>query len=439
MTWGFYANFLLALFFIWYASRKFYPSLIMPWGIYISSYFITTVVGAFWIGLPNGIDLISAVYPFLDTGLIEGEIDALYWFMLFIPVNLTGIFLLATQKYTFIWERVLLSICKIKCNESANFFSSATITVFLIAYGAILLDKYDSLFNLSAAFSGVYDFKETMLHRESLMNKMNGRFLWFYEISYCMLPALSWISLFYLSKSFKQKWFFIFILQFASSAFFLLSSFQKAPILIYLFSIFICLLLLRKINLKRTIFFAAVGLSFLTYMQSYYVDDWSFLDSIAHFVFRVGSSFPYYLYIYNEIVDYQAFNYGFGLFGLGVTAVDNLVVFNYMYPDVTWTQGSSTAAAHIRAYTMGGVGPSVLSLFLVSLFIHFIAKLGPLINNPLVFSFVVQGFVALYFFSQTSIRGALLESHGLIWSAFVLFVWAGFSKILSYNFLNSKY
>jgi hypothetical protein len=99
---------------------------------------------------------------------------------------------------------------------------------------------------------------------------------------------------------------------------------------------------------------------------------------------------------------------------------DNLVIFDYMYPGVYWTQGAAAGASHIRAYTQGGVVWACVAVVITWLFIRLLGRMRKSLSGPVGFAVLVQSGVTLYYLTQTSLRGAVLESYGLIWGVIPL-------------------
>jgi hypothetical protein len=253
-----------------------------------------------------------------------------------------------------------------------------------------------------------------------MMDVLAGRGFYYYEIAYVSLPALSWVALY---KSFQKKsnhWILLYCFQFLVIVFLLLSSVQKAPLLIYLIGVMIGLAYLGKLKVYRLAMFGVLGLVLLTFMQSYYEDDWTVVMSVFHSIFRLSSSFIYYMAVYPQNEAYQSMNYGLGLLGFGVTMRDNLVIFDYMYPGVYWTQGAAAGASHIRAYTQGGVVWACVAVVITWLFIRLLGRMRKSLSGPVGFAVLVQSGVTLYYLTQTSLRGAVLESYGLIWGVIPL-------------------
>lgn len=414
----------------WFGWRKLDSGTRLPWAIFVVVYFLTTVIGATVIGMPDGLDFLELFNPTLDIGVVRNAIDDRYWILLFLPVTLPTVLLLYTKRLALPWEITATKWFQRENADRAVFFATAFLSLLLSGYSLLLLGIKGHLGNIFLAFSGMLDFKSTILLRHQMMDAMNGRGIYYYEIAYVSLPTLSWVAFYKMFKNDDKDWRILFWLQFLAVVFLLLSSIQKAPLLIYFIGVAIGLAYLGKLKVHRLVILGILGVTLLTFMQSYYVDDWSSLMTIFHSIFRLSSSFIYYVIVYPQYEPYQSINYGLGLLGFGVSMNDNLIIFDYMYPDVFWTQGAAAAASHLRAYTQGGVVWACVALVIVSLFIRFLGCLRQSLSGPIGFAFLVQSGVSLYYLTQTSIRGAFLESYGLLWAVLPLFFLIVLSSIL---------
>jgi hypothetical protein len=103
-----------------------------------------------------------------------------------------------------------------------------------------------------------------------------------------------------------------------------------------------------------------------------------------------------------------------------MTLNDNVRVFQYMYPQVLWVQGAAAAPAHVRAFAQGGFTAAIFVLLLTGVLIALIGRLKNVSDRPLLFGLYIQGLICLYFLTQTSLRGAFIESYGLKYACFAL-------------------
>lgn len=432
MSFDFYVHSGLALIAFWFGWRRLNAGVRLPWIIFVASYFFTTVIGAIIIGMSDGLELLQIFNPTLNVGFVQSAVNGKYWYLLFMPITLLSLLLLLTSHLVFPWEVMICSWFRSEGQGRIYFISIILLTFLLALYSLLLLGMSGYLGNIFSAFSGKLDFQSTILLRQQMMDALAGRGFYYYEIAYVSLPALSWVALY---KSFQNdggKWIFLYCFQFLVIVFLLLSSVQKAPLLIYLIGVLISLAYLDKLRIYRLAMFGILGLVLLTFMQSYYEDDWTASMSVMHTIFRLSSSFIYYVTVYPQNEAYQSINYGLGLLGFGVTMRDNLVVFDYMYPGIYWTQGAAAGASHIRAYSQGGIVWASIVVVIIWLFIRLLGRMHKSLSGPLGFAVLVQAGVTLYYLTQTSLRGAVLESYGLIWGVIPLIALGLLSFILRF-------
>lgn len=434
MSFDFYLYAGAALIAAWFGWRRLDTGVRFPWIIFVVSYFLTTIIGAIIIGMPDGLDFLQLLNPSLDVRFVQNVVNDKYWdkywFLLFLPITLPTMLLLLTKRLVLPWEKTIGNWLQRENPNGVHFISSVILTVLFTLYSLLLLGTKGYLGNIFLAFSGTLDFQSTMLLRQQMMNAISGRGIYYYEIAYVSLPTISWIALYRALQSGSNKWRILFCFQFMVIVLLLLSTMQKASLLIYLIGVVIGLAYLDRLKVYRLAMFGALGLYLLTFMQSYYVDDWTALMSVFHVIFRLSSSFIYYVTIYPQHEAYQPVNYGLGLLGVGVSIRDNLVVFDYMYPLVFWTQGAAAGASHIRAYTQGGILWASAALVIIGLFIHLLGRMRKSLSGPVGFALLVQSGVTLYYLTQTSLRGAFIESYGMLWGVLPLVLLVVLSSIL---------
>jgi hypothetical protein len=430
MSFDFYLHAGVAVIAAWFGWRRLDTGVLLPWTIFVVAYFLTTVIGAIIIGMPDGLDFLQLFNPSVDVRFVQDAVNAKYWFLLFLPITLITLLLLFTRRLILPWEKTISNWFQRENINWAYFIATVILTILLTLYSLMVLATKDYLGNIRLAFSGELDFQATILLRHQMMDAMTGRGIYYYEIAYVSFPTMSWIALYRALQSGSNKWRMLFCFQFMIIVFLLLSSMQKAPLLIYLIGVLIALAYMGKLKVYRLAMLGVLGLSLLTFMQSYYVDDWTVLMSVFHSVFRLSSSFIYYVAVYPQHEAYQPVNYGLGLLGVGVSMRDNLVVFDYMYPDVFWTQGAAAGASHLRAYSQGGIIWASLATIIVWLLIRLLGRLRKSLSGPVGFALLVQSGVTLYYLTQTSLRGAALESYGLLWGVIPLVALVVLSSIL---------
>lgn len=302
--------------------------------------------------------------------------------------------------------------------------SGDTISVFfimllLVCYQLLVLAQSGHLSNIGYNFNGSLDYNSLIDLRQNMMIDLGNTY--YYEITYMIIPTLVWFSFYKAFHSGSKYWFSMLAFSSIVEVFFLLSSIQKAPLLVFFIGLALSHVLLKgKIEWKQVAFGGFIFALFLI-TQAIYSGTTNAFFAISHLVFRLAHAAPFYFVLYPETLPYQELNYGFGLLGIMTTITDNQDVYNQIYLNVgNSTQGSATAAAHIRGFTHGGWLAYALSLVAVSLVITFVNQIIKNIKGPIAFSLGVQGLICMYFLTQTSLRGAILESYGYFWSIVVV-------------------
>lgn len=421
--------------FIYHVAENLHLSVRLPWLIYTVSYSITTLIGGIIIGMPEGLSFLGLIYPTLSLNFINIEFNFEYWFYLYLPLLLIGSALFLFRKKSFFFEKKLSIILPQILPKKLNFLTALLITFAYIAYCSVLLYSNNYLGNVFSYLGGELDYKSTYLLRHKMMEQLAGRGCYFYEIVYVGLPFLSWISLFsYFNNKKSLSWGVLFAFQVFFIAYFSLSSIQKAPVLIYMIGFSLSLIVLNKMKFFHFLFYFSMTLIIFLFLQSLYTDELVLILDVAHIIFRVAQSFPFYLSIYPSLEAFQSFNYGLGILGLGTTINDNLVVGAYMESAIDWTDNAAAGSSHLRAYSQGGLFPSLLSLFFVLIFIRICAKLNKLSFGASIHGLIIQAYITLYYMTQTSFRGAIIESYGIFWVFTTLAALYFIQKILKANF-----
>ena len=388
----------------------------LPWLVFVGSYVASTVIGATLTGMPDGLSILKSVYPNLDMEPIRGGVTLVYWTVLYCPIIIITGLLLVFDGSTFPWERTVIRVLHQMLPNTLNITNVILVTAILSLYSFALIFSYGYGLNAVKFLSGSLDYQTAMLLRLEMMQLLARRGVYFYEVIYIGLPMLSWIALFSFIKTRKFKWLILFAVQSVSISILVLTTIQKAPLLVYFLGTLISLLLLQKIRFVGTAVFGLLGLTALTFLQYFFLNKIDFFAAFIHSVFRVSQSFIYYLSIYPHLEEYQAFNFGLGLLGIETVINDNIVVASYMESSMTWTTNMAAGSSFVRAYSHGGFFPTSVVSILTFLVIHAAGKLVDVDDNPLLFAVKVQLCITLYYLTQTSFYGALLESYGLIWA-----------------------
>jgi hypothetical protein len=403
--------------------RRCHESVRMPWLTFALSYGLTTAVGAIILGFSGGDPVWKIFDPTLDSSFIRKLDTWKYWLLLFSPFFVAALPLLARPRYAGSSSGFLSRLERTKI----TLLSFWTTLLLLSAYAGYWLAQDGSLGNIVRSFQLSGDYQTLIAERTRILLTLPADFS---GILYVGFPALAAAALYQWLQEGSSKWAFALTATAVLDVYFILCTYQKGPIFILLVSLALGYAALRKVRWMHVAAAVGGGGLLLIVLQFIFLGELSAAASLPQIIFRMADSFPFYVSLYPNVIPHSGMNYGLGLLGWGVIQLDNLQVFDYMYPSVQWVQGRAAAPAHIRAFAQGGYPWMLLVLVLIGIGIRFTAMLRRKVNGPLTFSFFIQALVALYYVTQTSVRGALLESTGVVYGVFAIALLWGISQFL---------
>jgi hypothetical protein len=161
------------------------------------------------------------------------------------------------------------------------------------------------------------------------------------------------------------------------------------------------------------------GIVFLFLLQalnSWKFADWTFFENARHIVFRMPSSYLYYLECFPDTVPFLGTDWFGALTGHGLDPGSPFVVFRFMYPGLA-VAGAMAAPAHVQAYAEGGALNSIICIVMVGALIVGVARLRRRAKSGAIWhALYIQGLVMLYYSTQASMRGVIWHGYGLQWS-----------------------
>jgi hypothetical protein len=408
---GFAGITFLLWFFLW---RKLDADVRYPLALYCAIYVVTTLLGASLIALSNG-DILSQLNYGVDLRVLTDLGSLTYWSLLFAPLIVPLLWVLLFSK-NLVAEEIFARVLP-------HFRDRLTIASLLVTFTGLasycILDLYwngylGSLLTL-VSFRG--DYLSIIVLRAEMISTLGSSF---FGIAYIALPTLSQCALYQYAHTRSWAWQLAFIFTLLVTAFLCISTIQKSLVLIYLFFLGIGLAELKVIRWWTLGIVLTMIILLLTVMQSFFLEDWDIWRSLDLITFRLASSYPYYVRLYPDVLPYIGIDWGSHLIGLGEPPADSLDVFDYMYPGITWVQGSTPAAAHIRAYAQAGPLFAVVTLALIGFLLTAIGGLRRRIKGPLTYALYMQTLVLLYYLTQTSLREAVLSCYGIFWACVAL-------------------
>jgi hypothetical protein len=137
-------------------------------------------------------------------------------------------------------------------------------------------------------------------------------------------------------------------------------------------------------------------------------------NTLQSVVFRMGSSFPFYVGIFSDPTKRC---------GIETNSLPLLPkpqcdlptkVFAAMYPHIDYVIGFAPAAAHVSAFGEIGLGYALFVLMVVGISIGVMSRLARAGSGPVFAALGVAACIYAYYLTQVPLLGALSYSHGLI-------------------------
>lgn len=393
----------------WLVWKYVDPAVRLPYGLFCGFYLLTTGIGGAIAAVTNG-DILETLGWGLDLSILQDINTLTYWSMLYGPFIVPGITLVLFQDFRLPEQGIEGSL--------RNYRDGLDYTTLLMIFGLFAgycfgkLALQGQLGSIFMWFTLKSDFLSMMLLRENLMQSLGSVF---FGLAYITLPMLSFCALYRLIETRQAGWLVTFGFLGLSNALLCMALMQKSPVLLYMVFVGIACVELKVVRWQALGGVAAALVVVLTTLQSFMLDEWDYFRSFNLLTFRMAQSFPYYMSVYPEVLDHAGLDLGLHLFGIGEVARDNLDVFNYMYPGITWVQGAAPGPSHLRAYAQGGVLYAFATLVMIGFCLKIIVALRKSINGPMSFALYIETLVFLYYLTQTSFRESVLSCYGIFW------------------------
>lgn len=385
------------------------PALRLPLAVYCGAYGLTTVAGATMAGV-SGIGLLDELGYSLDTAILPDLGSFKYWLVLYAPlfaVPWSALF------FNRLWRRAPSPA------PEQTLRPEAVLLVFLVfsayCFWRITAGGYGVA--LGSWFDSRGDYMAMILLRSEIMAGL-GRV--FFGLVYISLPALSFAALYQCMRLRTVGWQGVFVFTCAVNAILCLATMMKGQLLIYLLFLAVGLFEIGTIRPRTLLLLLAGVVASLTMLQTFFIEQWTIADSATLIVFRMASSFPYYLSLYPDVLPFGGIDVGLHLFGIGQPANDAVDMFAFMYPTIDWVAGAAPAPAHVRAYAEAGVPYSLLVTIVAGAVVAFAASLRRRVGGAISFAFYLESLVMLYYLTQTSLRESIISCYGFFWTVVAL-------------------
>jgi hypothetical protein len=397
------------------------PSATLPYTVYLVSYLFTTVIGATAFGVGFGLDILADINPTANLFVLSIKDPLVFWVMLFCPFIVPGMTIL------------LLSHADMRVGDKfgrppawllapINWFRFNLFAGLLVFYSLFSFYRSGNLLILKEITSLQDDYGSMINLRIDLFGGMG---MSVFSVIYVCIPSLVLVAVHRALITKSAYWIVGLVALGIFSLTLQLMTVQKTIAIIEILSLTVALFVLKRIKFFSLIAGISITLIFLTVTQNFFSIGWSIEDSLTLVLYRMAIGVVSYINIFPHTVEFLGPDMLLDIIGIGQGSLASQIVFDFIYPTVTGIQGSAPAPAHISAYAEGGVIYGCIILVIVGLAIRFNGALLKVAQenrgSSIVFAASVQTLVTIYYFTQVSLRDALISSYGLIWPYLTLF------------------
>lgn len=387
----------------------------IPLAVFNGFYLLTSVIGAVLVTNPDFQFLWSVAAGGADVDwLLPGD-TASYWIIVLAPFIVVN--LLAPMLYPRM--RPLAIFAARNLGFQVSLPSVALVGVLLVAYCTFNLAQHGYLGVGLLSSENVGFYRENIQLRAAMAQELGNAH---FGIVYMALPAVCITALVRAVQTRSASWWLLCGLLCLGAVYMYMTTLTKSNLLIFLIGLGVAIYTLGMIRIKGVAIAAALALLLLSVQEALLAGTGllELLATLSNVVMRLSSAVPFYVEVFPQQEPFVGIDYGLGWFGIGPEVAPNLVVFNYMFPSITWVQGAAPAAAHVSAYAQAGLWFSLLTLVFVAVFIAFFGMLGNVARSALARAAFVGGGVMCYYATQTDFVGTLNHSYGYKWWLFGL-------------------
>jgi hypothetical protein len=397
----------------------------IPLAVFNGIYLLTSVIGAILVTNPDFQFLWSVAAGGADVDwLLPGD-SSRYWILLLAPFLLVNLVALKVQP----WFRPLAVAVSRNMGMQVSLPAVALVGAVMITYCVLNLAQhgYLGIGLLSADNVGFY--RENIQLRAAMAQELGAMH---FGLVYMGLPAVCVTSLVRAVETRRASWWGLFGLLSIGAVMMYMTTLTKSNLLIFIIALGVAAYTLRMIRVRGIVVAAGLALLLLSVQEALLAGGGllEFAATASNVVLRLSSAIPFYVEVLPQQEAFVGIDYGLGWFGIGPEVGPNILVFNYMFPSITWVQGAAPAAAHISAYAQAGLWFSLLTMVLVGVVIAFFGALGKAARSALARSAFVGGGVLCYYATQTDFVGTFNHSYGYKWWLLGLFAISGVEFVL---------
>jgi len=386
------------------------PSLRIALAIYNGFYLLTSVVGAVLVTDSSFQLLWMLVYPGMDVTWLNPGGAYRYWILVLGPLLVVN----------FVASRLYMPFRPAATAVARNLdFNVSIVSVSLVGVAMVAY----CLFNLaSQGFlgAGLPGAENVGVYRENIQLRAEmARALgdMHYGFVYMGIPAVCIASFFRALQVRSLAWWGLTFCLFVALCILYVSTLTKGNIVVFFVALGVAAYLMGAIRVRGMVIIGLGSIAVLTSLDALLAGTglFEFAATGSNIILRMSSGIPFYVDVFPAQEPFVGIDYGLQWFGIGPEVPANLVVFNYMYPKITWVQGAAPAAAHISAYAQGGIGWSIVTMILIGGVIAFFGMLGSVARSALARSAFVGGTISCYYSTQVDFAGMINHSYGYKW------------------------
>lgn len=397
------------------------PPLRIPLAVFNGFYMLTSVIGAILVTHPDFQFLWSIAAGGADVGWLLPGSTADYWIIVLAP------FIVVNVAAPLLFVRMRAAAIGVARNLGfrVSWPSVAVPGILMLVYCVFNLAQHGYLGLGLLSSDNVGSYRENIQLREAMARELGDAH---FGIVYMALPAVCITALVRAARTRSAIWWLLFGALSSGAVFMYLTTLTKSNLLIFFIGVGVAIYMMRLIGLRGVALAAALALLMLSAQEALLAGSgWlEFFATTSNVVMRLSSAIPFYVEVFPQQEPFVGVDYGLGWFGIGPDVSPNLLVFNYMFPKITWVQGAAPAAAHVAAYAQAGLWFSFLTMILVAAVIAFFGALGKVARSALARAAFVGGCVMCYYATQTDFVGTINHSYGYKWWLFGLLSIAAF-------------
>ena len=389
-------------------------SLAIALGIYLGAYTMTSVIGALALGYSAYFG--DTVLDYIElTGLEIGRLSNLnhvvFAFVLLTPY--VTVPLVSWLSYKVTWRSLIPRLLR-NADATIGLLPAFVFVFALIVAWCLWKLVATGLIDRALTIGNLWSDQETQLRARMHAFATLGPA--YFNLVYMGLPALSFLALWAFLKHRSLLWGLTLFVCICATSFLVLITAQKAPLLVYLLFLGVCVVLWSKIKIS-----AVIGACVLLVAMNFLGDvllggPFDVFLSIRDMIFRLGVALPFYVSIYPAMEPHTGIGLGLEGMGIGSSKFARVPMIVSDYMSQTSIQGFAPAAAHVTAYAEAGLPYMFAIEVAIAIIVAVTAKMVKEGPHPIRSASAAALLVMLYYVTQVSLPLAVWGSYGIVWA-----------------------